>query len=39
MFRQPANKQKIAENKKWAIAHWSASPNEFSIVNTDEVEA
>jgi hypothetical protein len=32
--------QKLAGNKKWAVAHWSASPNEFSIAKrNDEVEA
>jgi hypothetical protein len=31
--------EKFAGNKKWAIAHWFASPNEFFIAKTDEVEA
>jgi hypothetical protein len=30
--------KKFTGNKKWAIAHWFASPNEFFIV-ADEVEA
>jgi hypothetical protein len=36
---QPAGSKNFAGNKKWAIAHWFASPNEFFIAYADEVEA
>jgi hypothetical protein len=35
----PQISKKFAGNKKWAIAHWFASPNEFFIAQPDEVEA